>query len=367
MKIVILCTQLEGGGAQRAAFKLANEINNRNFQCENWFLYKKRNNYSNNGIVRIIMDKTPKTFLDYFKISFNYFILLKKTKPDAVITFTHYANVLGLIIAYFAKIKIRVASHRNPSWGDMSKKLIFVDNFLARSRIYTSITAVSKSTKESFSYYPEDIYNSIKVINNGFDIVKKASSKADSRKLLGFPLQSKIIGNIGRLSFQKNQAFLIKIISEMKDICLVIAGEGEERENLQNLADNLNCSDRIFLIGELNYDLIPEFLNSIDLFTMPSLYEGLSNALVEAMANGLPIIASDVPSQRDVLVNNEGIATGMLLDPKDDLVWKKAIEEMFNNSEKMNYYSELSFKRSKDFSIENMCNSFINILNNING
>lgn len=363
-KIILICTQLEAGGAQRASFKLSHELNKRNIECINCFLYKKRSSFEGLGLQKNMLERPIKSVFDYLLISIRLYKFLKKEKPYAVITFTHYANVLGLFISFIAGIKIRVASHRNPSWGDMSKVLIKIDCLLANKNIYTSITAVSKSTKESFDYYPEQIYNGITVINNGLSLSPSEIDKPNARQKFGMPANVKIIGTIGRLSRQKNHQLLIRAISKLEDVYLVIVGDGELKVEIISLINSLQLNNRVILLGEIKYDLIPLFLKSIDLFVMPSLFEGLSNALVEAMAAGVPVITSDVDSQRDVVISEDGTVNGILLDPEDTNLWVSEINNLLNDEELLNHYKNRSLIRSKDFTIEKMANGFLDVINN---
>lgn len=362
MKVIILCTQLEGGGAQRASFKLSNEFSKRGIEYENWFLYKKRDSYEGLGTTRICLNRPIKSAFDYLSISFTYYKFLKQAKPDVVITFTHYANVLGLLIAYIAGVKVRIASHRNPSWGDMSKWLIKMDTFCATKGIYTAITAVSSSTKKSFSYYPPDIYDKIVVIKNGFDFPVPKKSKIEARDFFKLPQSMKIVGTIGRLSKQKNQQLLINAIANVDNVCLAIAGDGELKEELKNLVDSLSLNDRVFMLGEISYDFIPEFLNAIDLYLMPSLFEGLSNALVEAMAMGVPVVSSDVESQRDVVLSENGVLNGVLLPIDDVNLWSDTISSLINDDDKISYYSKMSRQRASDFTVKKMADEFLKVI-----
>ena len=362
MKVVILCTQLEGGGAQRASFKLSREFNKRGIIAENWFLYKKRDNYTGLGTIKICLNRPIKSVVDYVTISYNYYKYLKQFKPDAVIAFTHYANVLGLIIAYLAGVKIRVASHRNPSWGDMSGMLIKLDNFFAKHNIYTGITAVSESTKKTFSYYPPKVYNKLAVIKNGLDFSVSNKSKAEARASFNLPESSNIIGTIGRLSKQKNQQLLINAIVNLDQVCLAIVGDGELKQELEELVIKLNVEHRVFLLGEINYDQIPEFLTAIDVYVMPSLFEGLSNALVEAMSMGVPVISSDVDSQRDVVISEDGVSNGILLPVDNSQLWSDTIAKLLNDSEKMVYFSKRSEIRAADFTIKKMADGFLQVI-----
>ena len=363
MKIVILCTQLEGGGAQRASFNLSKGLINKGFDCENWFLYKKHENYDNLEIKKIvILNRQIESKKDYFWVLVSYYNLLRKKKPDAIIAFAHYANVLGLIIAWIAGVKIRIASHRNPSWGNMSKKLKYLDKLCAYFNIYTSITSVSNSTKKSFRHYYLKDYNRIVVIENGVELRSITETKKNCRRIFNLPENEFIIGTVGRLDKQKNHIYSINLIKKSEGVFLTIAGGGILKDELKQHVVRQNLEKRVFLLDEIPNIQVPYFLKSLDIFIMPSIFEGLSNALLEAMAMGIPVLVSDIDAQKDVVVGKDGEKYGEILSLNNDEVWINTINDLKSDSEKFNLYVKRSLKRASDFSVEAMTKGFLRLL-----
>jgi len=363
-KIIIVCTQLEAGGAQRAALRLAKYLKNENYLVENWFLYKKRDVFEDVPELEIVYPNkinSIKELLIFFK---DLFKKLRASKPDVVITFGHYSNIITQIVALIAGIKIRIASHRNPRWGYMSKLQQLIDKIWARLGVYHEITAVSKSTRDSFTNYPEHIFKKIQVIENGLEFKSEVKKdKSEARKYFNFPNDAFIVGNVGRLSDQKNQKTLIKAISLLeKEVHLAIAGEGELRGELENYASELQISHRVHLIGEIEYEKMPLFFKSIDIFAMPSKFEGLSNALIEAMSYSLPVICSSIDAQKDVLIGDEGTTAGKLLVYDQPDKWAKAIEDIKNDKDKYQELKEKAKCRSLDFTIDKMGNAFLQLI-----
>ena len=362
MKIVILCTPLEAGGAQRAAIRLVAEMRKRNIDAENWFLYKKREIFTDTPNLHIILNRNLNSGIDYIGIIFKLYKEIKRNKPDVLITFTHYSNIIGQTIAWLCNVKTRISSHRNVSDKDMSNLLMRIDNICAKTGIYTHITAVSESTKNSFNYYPEKTFNKVKVIHNGLTFIPSELTITEARQKLGLPTDGFVIGNIGRLSVQKNQKLLLKAIQSLDKVYLAIVGEGEIRNEIEEMINTLGLNNRVYLLGEIPFSDIPVFLKALDIFVMPSLYEGLSNALVEALKAGLPIIASDVESQRDVIVDTNGTYSGILLPVTDEQLWEEAIRELCLNNDKKADLSAKALIRSNDFTMENMADNFLNLV-----
>lgn len=151
------------------------------------------------------------------------------------------------------------------------------------------------------------------VIVNGIDLVNlKFYEKDYAQKLLadhlGISLDDKlIIGSIGRLCYAKNYEFLItifpKILKHIPNAILIIIGDGEEKYNLLKLTKKYNLKNNIFFCGSINN--ASKYIKAFDIFTLPSRYEGLSITLIEALNAGLPILASKVGGNNELLDNSE--------------------------------------------------------------
>lgn len=136
------------------------------------------------------------------------------------------------------------------------------------------------------------------------------------RHELGLPEQAAVIGCIAALSPQKGVQFLLQafpaVRRETPDAHLLLVGEGVLRPSLQRLANSLHVAEAVHFAG-LRSD-IPQILKALDLFVLPSLWEGLPYALLEAGAAGLPVVASDIPGNHDLIEHG---VTGRLVRPAD--------------------------------------------------
>lgn len=168
----------------------------------------------------------------------------------------------------------------------------------------------SCSDEASAWFYGDAIRNlsTYKVINNAIDPQKFAFNRTIREKMReSLKIDDAfLIGNVGRLHKQKNQCFLIdafRLLHEhIPNARLVIAGQGELRGQLQKKIDDCGLNEEIILLGELTNTA--DFYQALDLFAFPSLYEGLSIALLEAQANGLPSIISTGNPQNAVVNSN---------------------------------------------------------------
>lgn len=152
---------------------------------------------------------------------------------------------------------------------------------------------------------------------NGIDVhafAPAAGPKATIRQRLGLPVDGLILVFTGRLRPVKNLAPLVEAVAllaaDFPTLRLLLVGAGVERARLEQLAQTLNLADRVTFAGE-TLDVRP-YLHAADVFALPSLKEGLSNAMLEAMAVGLPVLATAVGGAPDLIRPGEN---GVLLPP----------------------------------------------------
>jgi len=188
----------------------------------------------------------------------------------------------------------------------------------------------------------------------GISIDKFNKVKIDrylKRNNLGLPTDAFVVLSVGELNKNKNHEVIIRAISKVDNphIHYVICGEGQLGGYLRNLSKELGIEKRVHLLG-FRKD-IPEICKTSDVFAFPSLREGLSVALMEAMANGLPIMCSDIRGNKDLIDDNKG---GFLIDPTDvDEFAEKILllNEEQNRKKNMGLYNA---NRIKEFELKNV-------------
>ena len=362
MKVVFLCSNYEPGGAQRLIIKLEESFKDFGIDTQSWYLHRKYKNYSKDNPI-IILNKKMKSPIDFTRCIRRLILRLIKEKPDAIYSSLPYANTLGLLIAWICGVKIRIASHHNESYNELNFLTKALDYVCAKLRVYTHIIAVSEPTKKSFAYYPKKIYDSIHVINNGIKYLNTNKTSEECRTFFGFDDKLFLIGAVGRLVEQKNHIYLIELLPYLKETSLVIVGKGDLKASLENRADELNVSEQLIIIDEVSTEKIPDFLKAIDIYLMPSLFEGLSVSLIEALHARLPIISSDIPSQKNVLFDiTTGENYGLLVNLNNQEEWINKINLLKSNTTYYNQLSELAHRRSYDFQQEKMVNQYLNII-----
>ena len=187
--------------------------------------------------------------------------------------------------------------------------------------------------------YPRQLIrdNKIKIIKNAISLDDLKFSE-EKRKKIRSKLNLKenyIIGNIGRLNFQKNQEFIIDILPQLLKIIpnavVVLVGEGDDRKKLEKRIESLNLKSKVFLVGQ--QDNASSWYSSFDVLLFPSLFEGLSVTLLEAQANGLPILASNNVHPEEEKLNNNFSCLSLDKDMKE---WVNKLNYIAKNVKREN-------------------------------
>jgi glycosyltransferase involved in cell wall biosynthesis len=286
-----------------------------------------------------------------------YFRLKKKlaeVAPDIVHTWLFAANSYGRFAASQLKIPVILAGERcvDP-WKTWWHAL--VDNWLL-SR--TSCIATNTSAIEQF-YGSRGVPSQIfRVIPNAILPAGPSISKAELFQRLKIPPRKFVVGAIGRLWPQKGYPELIwsseLLRVALKDVWIIIVGDGPQREKLQELRDHYYSQDACKFVGH-RADA-HELLSAFDLLWNGSLYEGQSNTILEAMAAGVPVIATDIPGNRDLVKHGE---TGYLYPQGDVGQLARHSYHLLSNPQELQEFSSQSRQRaSQDFSLQAMVDSY---------
>ncbi|TET64337.1 MAG: glycosyltransferase family 1 protein [Candidatus Stahlbacteria bacterium] len=210
------------------------------------------------------------------------------------------------------------------------------DNLLDRFLVLFSskIIAVSRIVKRRFVWLKKDI---VETIYNGVDTRKFSPGlvQDDLRKKFHIDSKNIVIGTVGRLSPEKGLEYLISAIREVVNAYprtkVLIVGDGDEkyRLSLQEKVKDLELSSHIILTGF--YEDVPQILRCLDIFSLPSLFEGFNRSLLEAMACGLPVVATAVGGNVEIV--QDGV-NGLLVPPSNPGALAFAITELLKDKEK---------------------------------
>ena len=311
------------GGAQRVVALLADELSNQGHDVM-LILYEPLSSldyFVNEKVQKIVLKRRTGNKVKYY---INKFTTLRSTikrfDPEVIIPFLADQMLYIYLATRGTKYRNRIITtvRNNPRVFPKSLRLRIQNNILI---------ALSKANfvqnQEQKEYFPEFIQRKTFVLPNPVN-EELLYCKRDTHRI-------KNIVTLGRLSEQKNQEMLIsafaKIANSHPDINLKIYGKGDNEQSLERLiADNGMCG-RVELAGVTNN--VKDVLLESDLFVMTSNFEGMPNALIEAMATGLPCISTDCPTGPSDLIDNKINGILIKMGAVDECV--AAMEYMINN------------------------------------
>lgn len=261
--------------------------------------------------------------------------LLWREKFSVVETFTHHANILGLPLAWLARVPSRIASHHGtvdefPDWLERIHRMII--NY----GIATDMVAVSEQVRQQAINQERIHPDRITVITNGINIPFETRISEKEKDLLRHSIKVNqdefLFLTVGRLRKQKGHTYLLDAIPEVlasfPNTVFAFAGEGHLREELESRVKELRITDSVRFLA-IRSD-IPNLLQVADGFVLSSLWEGLPVALLEAMAAGLPVVATKVEGVEDVIFDSYN---GLLIPPADSGALSQAIISLLSNEE----------------------------------
>lgn len=252
--------------------------------------------------------------------------IIKNEKPDILDTYLIHANLFGRIFGRIFGIKRIISSVRNDYSG--FRLISFLDRF---TQNFVKLYIINSIGLLHYVFEKINIpLTKIKIIPNGINLEElndKVNKNYNVRKELGLKENTFIGVCVARLYKQKNISTLIRAIKLVdRNIFLIIVGEGPERKNFEKLSGKLNLKNQVFFLG-LRKDVL-NIVNSSNVFILPSLREGMSNALLEAMALKKCCIVSDIPQNRELIKNR---FNGITFNKKNERDLAKKIEIAYKN------------------------------------
>jgi glycosyltransferase involved in cell wall biosynthesis len=277
--------------------------------------------------------------------------LVKRLQPDLIHAWMFAANTYGFAAGRLCGVKnILVGQRCVDLWK--SRLQLAADRALAKR---CRFVVVNSEGVRDFYVAHGTPSEKVRVIPNGVALPGPCSTTR--KQLLGeldLPENSRLIGLVGRLWPQKRvkdaiwAADLLKVIRD--DVHLLVIGDGPERDRLRRFRDQVNIPDRVHFLGSRSD--VPRLMPHFDVLWSTSGYEGQSNAVLEAMASGVPVVATDIPGTRELVISEE---TGYLVSVGDRACFAKYTERLLNDSELAARLSAAARQRvQSEFSIEKM-------------
>ena len=346
-KIVFFTGSMGRGGAERVISILSDH-----FVCQNWdvtivmLLHDRAGGYTLNDKVKV---KTffPENSGMVKKIICNIRNIrsyIKKTKPDVLVSFMAQNTLVSGIACAGLGIRYIASERIDPS---MVKRNFIYKKIL--NSLYRRADKVIFQTERAKNYFGEKIKNNSVIIGNPISVEFEATQT------------NKKIVSAGRFTQQKNQKMLIDafsmIVKKHPEYVLEIYGEGKERQNLEKQISELGLEDCVFLPG--NKKNLHECIKDAQIFVLPSNFEGLSNALLEAMMMGLACVSTDCAGSDEVIISGEN---GLLVPVGNKEELETAIVNLIEDKKLREQIARNGKKSVEKFRAENIVSKWIEVI-----
>ena len=360
MKISFVTSTLTSGGAERVISLLANNFAERGYEVEMIALTSiSPDYYTLDPKVRFIhADKVSKGGLLGELWWFRKHI--KKEQPDMVIAFMEAVYEFVLLALLGTKIPVISSERKDPATLGSLRKIL-------RWMLLPTATAHVVQTQQIKQYYNQQIQKKTHIIYNPVNerVFDTSYDNANDDENSGLRIKDERLNRIisvGRLYPQKNQKMMIeafaKIAPKFPEWSLVIYGEGHQRKALELLVERLKVKDKVLLPGRC--ETVIEEVAKSKVFCLSSDYEGMSNAMIEALCVGTPVISTKVSGTDELIRDGEN---GLLVDIGDTEGLAKAFERLFSNQELREQLGKEGQKLANQFKTDTIVDQWENLIN----
>jgi sugar transferase (PEP-CTERM/EpsH1 system associated) len=283
--------------------------------------------------------------------------LFRKTRPDIVHTRNAESFYYGFLGAKLAGIRCVVHSEHGRAFDDRAIRFRVQRWFSAHTQ---AVCAVSERLKRDLAVNIRIPEQSIQVLYNGVDLERFSSGdRATVRRQMGLGEAEVVIGSVGRLVPVKNYPLLLRAVAALgrENVLTVLVGAGPQRAALEALAKSLGIDHRVRFLG--HRDDITSLLAAMDIFALPSISEGMSNTLLEAMAVGVASVASDVGGNPEIVSHGR---EGYLFASGDEVALAGYLQRLCADADLRRSFGETGRARVKrDFSMQAMIQRYENL------
>lgn len=316
---------LHKGGAERVFVNLAEYFLQEGYRVTMVTQYKKDNEYDlPEGVERVISDITQaelnnSRIKNFYKRVRKLRRIWKETKPDLVLSCIGKNNFMAVVTTMFTKTLpvVSVVGEAGEEYPNCLMKLLA--NFL-----FPHAAGIVLQTERSRYFFNKKIQKKAVVLPNSLnpDFIKPRYEGVREKRIV----------SVGRMDANKNHEMMIRAFAGLADkypeYTLTIYGDGELHSYLEELAGQLGVADRVFLPG-----VIPDVAARIEkasVFLLTSYSEGVSNALIEALATGLGVISTDVPGGGTVELMEDGV-NGLIIPAGDQKALEQAMDRLLGD------------------------------------
>jgi glycosyltransferase involved in cell wall biosynthesis len=266
------------------------------------------------------------------------------------------AQLWTAVGSQFAQVNVPLVTTEHSTWNRRRRKYFKPLDRWMYSR-YAAIACIGATTESALQDWLPERRLPTKVVPNGINLERFAHMLRDRDNVRSGKAVTTLIC-VASLNPRKGQEVLLRAASLLPETEVVLVGEGPGRADLERLTHELGIVQRVRFLG--NRRDVPELLAASDIYIQPSQWEGFGIAAVEAMAVGLPVVASNVPGLRDVVSE-----AGLLFEPGSVTGLRDCIAGLIRNPELQSRLSSLAKSRAQQFSIAHTAVEYLKLYESV--
>jgi glycosyltransferase involved in cell wall biosynthesis len=328
-RVLLVQTQAENAGAQEISRLVGAGLTGLGFEVYNLFFFRKSDTFDAPPNTIYCWPARPGNPLALLKFLWELGRQIRRIRPDAVLTFQHFGNVIGGAVSRLVS-RAPVIANQVSSSMSMSWPVRIADIAMGSFGVFRFITLNSQEMEREYARYPAGYRARMKHVAHGFEDKALNISKDEARQRLGLPRGCILLGCAARLHPNKRLDAAIRLLAVEPSWHLALAGQGQDQARLRLLAGELRVSDRLHFLGELSPAQVGTFLAGLDVFVFPSRAETFGLAAVEAASAAIPCVVADLPVLREVL-SIEGKPAALFVDAADTALFANAVARVLHD------------------------------------
>jgi len=359
-RIVFLGTAHDNGGSSILAGALAQRMRDAGHDAQEWYLFGSQA-YGTGPHRRVLCEGArSRSPAKLAALTAHLLTELRAHKPDAVFGLQSLSNLMAGFGGALLRIPHRIATHHNPS-DRLNPLLMRLDGLAGRAGAYTRIVACAGQVAASYRRGGAAYAKRLSVIANG-QTAPQMIPRAEARAFFDLPDEARVIGQIGRLSFQKNQDFTLDLLAANPGATLLMVGSGPDEAALAARIAAQGLSGRVRHVRALHHEHIGHFYSAIDAVVFPSRFEGLSLAAIEAIHAGVPMLVTDIPSFREMFAASPWATQNLLLPADQPTAWSERLRLCFADAAWRTQVTAAFAQIAPQFSFDTMARRYLALL-----
>jgi sugar transferase (PEP-CTERM/EpsH1 system associated) len=348
--ILHLITELNTGGAEKALSRLLTHLNRERFSPTVACLYGGDGTVAQEirALAIPVVDlgmRGRKWRIDAF---WRLYRLLRRKRPVILHTWMFHANIPGRVLGHLAGVPIVIGSER--TMGQESRFRYALNRLTIP--LTDQVLCVSQQVADFVVQEVGIPRHKTLVVPNGIDVrnFEHLPAKQQARAMLRLSFERMLIGTVARLDPVKRLDVLLQAMQSLSDVYAVVVGDGPERAQLEAMSERSGLAGRVHFAGQ--QDEVRTWLAALDVFVLSSDWEGMPNAVLEAMAAGLPVVATAIGGMPQLVVDG---VTGLLVPPRDPDALARAITRLLREPDLRHQMGQAGRERvKKRFTVERM-------------